>query len=66
MSRSNILMLGFGSMLAVALTFIVYALNHPEKFIYVPYIGTKGIYTIYVLIMLLLFVISVVLKIKKK
>lgn len=62
MKLSKVLLVISGSMFVIAVLFFVYALNHPEGFINIPVIGIKKLYLIYVLVMILLFVVSKLLK----
>ena len=62
MRLSKVLLVISGLMFVFAVLFFVYALNHPEGFINIPLIGIKGLYLIYVSVMVLLFVVSKLLK----
>ncbi|MTI48739.1 hypothetical protein [Sporosalibacterium faouarense] len=62
MNLSKVLFTISVSMFIFAVLFFVYALNHPEGFINIPIIGAKGLYLIYILVMIVLFVASKLVK----
>lgn len=50
-NKANISLIVGGLLLAVGIGFILYAFNHPELYVHVPVIGTKGFYRLYLIIM---------------
>lgn len=66
MKKSKIFLLIGCLMLAAAICFVIYALQHPEGFLNISVKSTYILYAIYVLIMLFMFGISLILNIKQK
>lgn len=66
MKKSKIFLLIGCLMLAAAICFVIYALQHPEGSLSISTKITYILYAIYVLMMLSMFGISLILKIKQK